>query len=543
MIREYQLKSICLIFILLGAAISACSQVTELSATAETTQGSESPTAHSTPTTLPDIEPAPTEPAQEATQSLPTSSASQDQSDLHSSISDLSDFDMLYSLIGENKVDSNPVIDSLLSTGDERFIPVFIELLRASDIGIVNPAAGRYYVEVLQALSGQPGLESWADWVEWYGKTEIQPPEGFTGWKGVLLARIDPGFAAFLQDEYPVRIRPEEIVWGGVPVDGIPALDNPKMIPAEQADYLLPDEAVFGISLNGDSRAYPLRIMDWHEMANDVIGGVPVSLAYCTLCGAGIAFDGRISNSDSARYDFGSSGFLYRSNKLMYDRQTRTLWNQFTGEPVLGPLADQDIRLELLPVVLTSWEAWQVQHPNTVVLEIDTGFDRPYEIGAAYADYFADDGTMFPVWQRSGLLPPKERIFALRVGSIPKAYPLDTLVDQVVVNDQIGDTPVVLIAQKGIVDSQGRSYRSLPGSEPLTYQSGAEVRAYQRGDETFAPGKGLDQVLDSSGLSWMVTEEALVGANGDTLARVPGHLAYWFGWYAFFPNTLLYEVE
>jgi hypothetical protein len=112
-----------------------------------------------------------------------------------------------------------------------------------------------------------------------------------------------------------------------------------------------------------------------------------------------------------------------------------------------------------------------------------------------------------------------------------------------VVNDQIGDTAIVLIAQKGIVNSQGSSYRSLPSSDPLTYQSGAEVRAYLRGDETFASGKGIDQVLDSNGLSWMVTEEALVGANGDTLARLPGHLAYWFGWYSFFPNTLLYEVE
>ena len=131
-------------------------------------------------------------------------------------------------------------------------------------------------------------------------------------------------------------------------------------------------QSIYGISLNGDDRAYPLRIMDWHEMANDIVGGVPVSLAYCTLCGAGIAFDGRVpagDSSESTTYTFGSSGFLYRSNKLMYDRQSRTLWNQFTGQPVLGPLADEDISLELLPVVLTTWKDWVDQHPDTQVLD------------------------------------------------------------------------------------------------------------------------------------------------------------------------------
>ncbi len=171
---------------------------------------------------------------------------------------------------------------------------------------------------------------------------------------------------------FPRAYAPRRFYGGGVLVDGIPPLDNPKRLLAEAATYLEPTDLVFGISINGDARAYPLRIMDWHEMANEVIGGVPVSLAYCTLCGAAIAYDGRVA--EGITYNFWTSGFLFRSNKLMYDRQTRTLWNQFTGKPVLGTLAGTDLRLSILPLVLTDWASWQERNPHTTVLDIDTGY-------------------------------------------------------------------------------------------------------------------------------------------------------------------------
>src|SRR5262249_16913321 len=155
--------------------------------------------------------------------------------------------------------------------------------------------------------------------------------------------------------------------------DGIPALDNPRMIAADAAAYLNSDDPVFGIEINGDARAYPLRIANWHEMVNDIVGGVPVSLAYCTLCGAGILFDGRVEGPDQP-FTFGSSGLLYRSNKLMYDRQTRSLWSQFSGRPVVGPLTGSGVELHLLPVMLTSWAQWRLLHPETRVLSLDTGF-------------------------------------------------------------------------------------------------------------------------------------------------------------------------
>ncbi len=425
-------------------------------------------------------------------------------------------------------------VRAVIAAGDDRFVAVFIELLRANQLGLVRGVGPLAVAGALHALTDQRHGGDWASWVEWYGATDLAPPPGFTGWKGELLGRIDPGFAEFLEDDAPSRIRVEEIVWGGVRVDGIPALDNATMIPAESADYLDPHEPVFGVSIDGDSRAYPLRIMDWHEMANDVVGGVPMSLAYCTLCGAGIPYDGRAS--DGATYTFGSSGFLYRSNKLMYDRQTRTLWNQLTGEPVLGELAGRELQLKVLPSVITTWHAWQAQHPDTLVLDINTGHDRPYIPGAPYGDYFSSATSMFPVWQRSDLLADKSRIFAINLGGVPKAYPLDILIEAQVVNDTVAGSAIVLVATRGELSVDGVNLRV----GPVTYNAGAEVRAYDRGSETFTQGSDSDTVFDSLGRAWQVTEDALVGPEGRQAPRVAGHLAYWLGWFSFFPQTLVY---
>jgi hypothetical protein len=221
----------------------------------------------------------------------------------------------------------------------------------------------------------------------------------------------------------------------------------------------------------------------------------------------------------------------------MYDRETFTLWNQLTGEPVLGELADTELKLSYLPVVLTSWSDWVEQHPDTKVLSLETGHDRLYELGAAYGDYFSSEDTMFPVWQRSKEFEDKSRIYALYLDGVPKAYALEKLVEEQVVNDLLGETPLVLVAQRGTVDVEGLNLRV--GS--VNYDSGGEVRAYQRGDHIFAPGSAKDTVLDEKGNTWEVTEEALIGPNDETAPRLNGHLAYWFGWFAFFPNTLIYK--
>jgi hypothetical protein len=441
---------------------------------------------------------------------------------------------LMYALSEGAAPEFKEAVDTILTVNDTRFTAVFLELFRANQLGLVQGVNYQTPIDALEALSGESFGNDWPAWVEWYGATNLTPPPSFTGWKGQLLGKIDPGFAEFLQDDLPATIRTEEILWGGVAVDGIPALDNAAMIPASEADYLEADEPIFGISINGDHRAYPLRILDWHEIANDVVGGVPVSLAYCTLCGAGIAYDGRASNGET--YTFGSSGFLFRSNKLMYDRQTRTLWNQLTGEPVLGELVGSDIKLSLLPVVVASWGSWLSQHPDTVVLDVDTGYQRPYVPGAAYGDYFAYHDTMFPVWQRSDLLSTKDRIYALNIEGIPKAYPVNTLVEGQVINDTIGETAIVLVATRGDITVNGINQRV----GEISYNAGGEVRAYNRLGNTFSQGLVSDTILDSSGHIWQITEEALIGPEGELAPRINGHLAYWFGWYSFFPQTLIY---
>lgn len=340
---------------------------------------------------------------------------------------------------------------------DKRFIAPLVDILRfqPSREEITEVA------QTLQMLTDFKPIQTedlWGQMTVWLGEnSSLQPPPGYMAWKGELHAQlVDPRFKEFLYDGATVAegTRVAEVVWGGVRVDGIPALVNPKMVTADKADYLTDAEPVFGVSINGDSRAYPLRILDWHEMANDVVGGKSVALAYCTLCGAGVLFDTTIGNQT---FQFGSSGFLMRSNKLMYDRTTKTLWNQLTGKPVIGKLVGKNLELKVLPVVLTSWGEWKATHSDTKVLSTETGYDRPYQVGATYGRYFAAPGTMFPVWKQSRILPKKARVFAIQLDGIAKAYPLDEL-NRVggVANDKIGAKNLVVV------------YRDAVGRVPLS---------------------------------------------------------------------------
>ena len=229
------------------------------------------------------------------------------------------------------------------------------------------------------------------------------------------------------------------------------------------------------------------------------------------------------------RVTFGTSGLLYQSNKLMYDRKTDTLWRQFTGEPVVGSLADSGIRLSIFPVVVTRWQEWVAAHPDTTVLDSETGvyaaesYAPESHPGSIYFGYRNRPDTMFPVWRRSDLLDTKSVVLGLRVEGQAKAYPLDKLADSVVVNDRLGGAPLVIV------------------TDPET----GAARAYQRGDHVFeadaaeAGDKGPRLLLDQGNNKWEVTEEALLNVDDPSLRleRLPSHMAFWFGWYASFPLT------
>lgn len=393
-------------------------------------------------------------------------------------------------------------LDTLVKSGRADLAPVLILAMRFAPRSMTAS-----FVTGLEKLTGAKAGSRWDKWMLWQ---EANPERGVIAGFGELQAkvfqRIDPNFRLFLSGGQKHEIRLEEITWGGVVKDGIPALTNPRLIPAAEANYLNDDDLVFGVSINGDVRAYPLRIMDWHEMFNDVIGGVPVSLAYCTLCGSGILFETTL-NGQSRPFVFGSSGFLYRSNKLMYDTSTNSLWNQFTGRPVVGPLTGSGIELRTRPVVISSWSDWQARHPTTRVLALGTGHARDYRAGAAYGGYFASPELMFPTNVDQKKLKQKDYVFALRSSGMEKAWPLKRFAGGAVINDKAGVLDLVLIG-----DAATRTVRAYR-SQGLTFSKTSEPDQVRQGAET-----------------WRVTEDALVSPGGRNLPRLPGHIAYWFAW-------------
>ena len=230
---------------------------------------------------------------------------------------------------------------------------------------------------------------------------------------------------------------------------------------------------------------------------------------------------------------FGTSGLLYPSNKVMYDRTTNSLWRQFTGEPVIGPLADSGIKLNFFPVLLTTWEEWVAEHPDTTVLSLDTGVYPRWRYSpesnpqAVYYDYFNSPNTMFPVPNRNATLETKDVVLGLSLGGAYKAYPVEALRQQKVVNDALGGTDIVVISSS-------------------TSQA---ARVYERQGQRFAISPENPATLrlptalvDSRGDSWQVTEDYLVSTSNTSqkLKRLPTHMSFWFGWYSFHPDTLVF---
>lgn len=404
---------------------------------------------------------------------------------------------------------------ALINANDLTLAPALMEAVFFSNEGHED------VVEVLESYFDVSYGRNFKAWVTLIGSREdIEPKPGYIKYKARLHGWIDPNLAEFLDKDFPRTIRVEEIIWGGVKKDGIPALMNPPFISAKQANYMEDNEMVFGVSINGDVRAYPFRIMDWHEMANDVVGGQPVSLSYCTLCGAGILFDTR--RPDGSAFVFGSSGFLYRSNKLMYDRQTQNLWSNLTGKPVMGNLVGKGLELPVLPIVVTTWGEWLAKNPGTKVLSTDTGYQRDYRPGAAYGKYFASPDLMFPVWKAPPEEPDlakKDPVWVVVSEGNRKAYPIDDLRQTPVLMDEIQGKAVVLITNS---------------------ETGA-VRAYDPGANVLVWKDGT--IVDGNGQSYRESETALVAVDGTELARLPGHRTFWFSWGAFFPDTDYYRKK
>ncbi len=256
-----------------------------------------------------------------------------------------------------------------------------------------------------------------------YGRRERQLRASSPLGLAVLFLLLLPGMAAsqgwqtdILRDTFgygestPADVDWSEVEQGCGARDCIPSIDQPRFVAADEADFISAADVVMGIEIDGDARAYPISILNFHEIVNDEIGGRPVAITYCPLCGSGIAFERKFGDRV---VEFGVSGLLRKSDLILYDRATESLWQQITGQAFAGPMRGET--LETIPVTITRWVRWREAHPDTRVLSTETGFDRPYSNKTPYGDYDQSRRLLFPVdYDRS--LHPKTVVHGVEVG-------------------------------------------------------------------------------------------------------------------------------
>ena len=273
-------------------------------------------------------------------------------------------------------------------------------------------------------------------------------------------------------------VDPQKISGGGPPKDGIPSIDNPKFVSLDEADQWIEDnELVLAIIYKGVTRVYPLQIMVWHEIVNDIIAGDPILITYCPLCGSGIAYERQINGEE---VEFGTSGKLYNSNLVMYDRKTDSYWSQIEGLAIVGELTGT----KLIPISIDTvvWRDWKKGHPDSEVLSQETGFSRSYGRDP-YGNYYEDSFLLFPVENEDDRIHPKTVIFGIQVNGIYKAYKEDDLKELKVIEDTIG---------------------------------GIRIKVER----------------DDSGI--------VSFTNSETGEEIVKERDFWFAWYAFHPDTELY---
>lgn len=353
-----------------------------------------------------------------------------------------------------------------------------------------------------------------------------------------LSSPVDPEARFFweLPDQPRSLVPLDEIISGGPPPDGIPALDSPKFESVDAAStWLRGTEPVVALELNGDVRAYPVQILTWHEVVNDVVGGEPVAVTFCPLCNSAIVFSRRAGDQV---VDFGTSGRLFKSDLVMYDRQTKSLWPQIEARAVVGPFIGTE--LDVLPASMVSWDDWRTAHPGGKVLSRDTGFGRPYGQNP-YVGYDRIGSTPFlfqgPI---DGRLPATERVLAVELSGEAKAYPFSTLAKgaPTAVNDTVGETDVVVFFEKGTSSAldtqdiaQGRDVGATGLFSPIL--NGRRL-SFEVRDGAF--------VDRQTGTRWDLLGHAFSGPlKGKSLEPIQHVDTFWFAWGAFQPDTEIWS--
>lgn len=327
-----------------------------------------------------------------------------------------------------------------------------------------------------------------------------------------------------------------EILSGGPPKDGIPAIDNPAFVSIEEADEWIDEvEPVVLFQLGGEVRAYPIQILMWHEIVNDVVGGTPVAVTFCPLCNTAIAFEAVVNGEATT---FGTTGRLRFSNLIMYDRLTETWWQQASGEGIAGELTGA--QLTFLPASIISWGDFKGAHPDGLVLSQDTGYLRDYGRNP-YAGY---DNVNQPPFlyvgpETPGVLPPVARVITVDLNGEAVAYPYDVLQEVRVVNDTVGEKDLVVFWHPGTASALdsvdvagGRDVGSL------------DVYSRELNGQTLTFSFDGENIIDDQTLSvWNVLGQAVSGElSGEELEPIVAINHFWFSWAAFRPDTRVYQL-
>ena len=311
----------------------------------------------------------------------------------------------------------------------------------------------------------------------------------------------------------------DKIKGGGPPKDGIPSIDDPVFAEVRDSQFMSDSDTVIGLYINGEARAYPLFILVWHEIVNDTVGGVPVAVTYCPLCYTNQVFERVI---DGQEVEFGTSGKLYNSNLLMYDRLTDSYWSQALGLAVKGELTGHD--LDLVPFDVITWGDWKELYPDTLVLTTDTGHIRSYATDP-YGNYYTEPRIMFPVEHSDDRLHPKEIILGFEEDGVYKAFRQSDAESNVVINDIIGNSSVLVVS---LYAENARAFDRTVDGKILSFEYDVD----------------LDKIFDTlTNSEWNYEGLAVSGDYaGMQLQRVAYSPGFWFEWVAFHPDTLVFNA-
>ena len=327
-----------------------------------------------------------------------------------------------------------------------------------------------------------------------------------------------------------------EIQSGGVPKDGIPAIDDPEFVSVDAAmQWLDENEPVIVLKILGKARAYPLQILIWHEIVNDVLNGKPVAVTFCPLCNASIVFN---RNLDGEILDFGTTGRLRNSDLVMYDRQTESWWQQITGHGIVGIYAG--VRLTRLTSQITSFREFAEAYPDSDVLSRDTGFSRRYGVNPYRGYDDINNSPFFRVDLEDDRLPPMERVLNVTVNNRHRVYPFSAFKSEPVINDNFNGVPVVIFskpdAASALDGADISKSKIIPSATAYRREINDLVLSFERDDESF-----FDR---ETGSRWNLFGQAVQGElAGIQLPTVDSGLHFAFAWLVFYPDSDIYMSE